>query len=1523
MSSPDTIIRSKASHGLLAALTLLGGVLLAGEAAAGLITGQVFVDYDGDAAIDATEYGIQGVVITAYDATGSSAGTTLSSTTGSYSLNASGAGPYRIEFTQIPNHLYPGRQNTGGRTTVRFLEASSASHFHLPLIDPVKYNTADSPDTLVTQLISGPHTGTHATKPGILKVPYTASGHDFDGTSPLPTYQATALSAFQNIGATYALAHQSTRNRLYVAAYHKRHSGFGPGGPDALYVLDSVTGSVIGTLKLDAITGTPNSTGADVHNFTPLGGLVYDIGSNANLNTESFDGVGKRAFGDMEMSADMKTLYLVNLFDRKIYALDVSGDSPAEAYLVHSWNTPDATGAGRHRPFALAVHEGKLWVGSVDENGSAAYIHQFTPNAAQPVFTLEVTVPLTYPRQAFIGAANNPNRRADWRAWVGSPATLTPMTTNAEEISWPQPMLTDIEFDGRNMILGLRDRFGDQAGYAKRFNLNSSTDSFPISAGDVLLVCRTETGWAIEGSPECLTSGGLTNSGPGLAAYPEHYEWDMFGDGSTWDVQNTGGGLHWETTQGGLLQLAGKTTLMTTAMNTFSDFSGGLLRFENATGRREGISSNSVPTPSNGAYTLYEGGNYEGGGYPADLGYFNEANGLGAVEALLAPPPIQVGNRLWLDANNNGIQDAGEAGIANVSLHLYNSAGQRVASTLSANSTDPDVHGTYGFDDLNPETAYLIVIDPASFSTGGPLSGLRRAQTGAGTSLSDSNGILLAGLTGDLALHNGQVGLALTTGAPGASDHTYDFGFIPCPAISLSPQTLPLGRIGEIYYQEFSADSQGAALPLAYTFSAGTPPSGIALSASGIFSGTPTTAGLTSFTVQATDAEGCQGTRTLELRICPNLTLAPTTLPPAPIHTAYSTSLSADGGTAPYTFTLAEGALPPGLSLVNGVITGTPTGPSSSNPIVIRAIDSHGCDGFIELTLQVTTATVSGELYLDTNASGFREPGEPALAGIDILITSGNGHQQTVTSSAEGTWSAQVVPGNNTFTVVTSDPDFPSGAVQSQGVSPLTLETPAGQTTAVGAFGFVANKTSWPAWQYLNPLGGQNAPSDNPDGDRHDNLQEFAFCFPPNSGLKPHCPISVTHDVSTGAINVRILRVTGINGVTYHLERLTHLAQSPAGWTDVTTLPPSVTYNADGSEWATYANVAQLAPNSPAQFFRIRVELDADLNGSPEAISHTEAAGYYRRTYSTSIESLCAPLIACDQFAGRVDGVIGSVLSITSSIGTGNFASGLTSGVSYYAEVLSGDHAGHRFEINEVASTANGIALEPGHALNTLASIPASLAGDQIAVRRHSTLNSLFHKPSFNATNNPTTATRILFYQGGTFRFYWLFNAGGNPRWVLDGDFLLRDAGNRIVSPAEGCFVHARNNPPTITLTGLVRSTPFATTLTTGPNLIAGGWPMEQTPLQRNYTHASGFSGSSSSATSDRLLFWSGDSTAGVSGYDGHFLLRTGPLNHWTTEKNSSLINQNNTVLFQPLRAVLIRSRNGLSNHVQPNPWTP
>jgi len=61
--------------------------------------------------------------------------------------------------------------------------------------------------------------------------------------------------------------------------------------------------------------------------------------------------------------------------------------------------------------------------------------------------------------------------------------------------------------------------------------------------------------------------------------------------------------------------------------------------------------------------------------------------------AVTPRPVTTIGDRVWLDANADGIQDAGEVGFANVNVTLYRESGEFVADTTT------DVHGLYRFDE--------------------------------------------------------------------------------------------------------------------------------------------------------------------------------------------------------------------------------------------------------------------------------------------------------------------------------------------------------------------------------------------------------------------------------------------------------------------------------------------------------------------------------------------------------------------------------------------------------------------------------------------------------------------------------------------------------------------------------------------------------------------------------------------------------------------------------------------------------
>jgi uncharacterized protein (TIGR03437 family) len=87
----------------------------------------------------------------------------------------------------------------------------------------------------------------------------------------------------------------------------------------------------------------------------------------------------------------------------------------------------------------------------------------------------------------------------------------------------------------------------------------------------------------------------------------------------------------------------------------------------------------------------------------------------------------------------------------------------------------------------------------------------------------------------------------------------------PCPTITVNPDSLPEAREGKAYSQQLSAG--GGAAPYSYAVVAGALPSGMSLSAAGSLSGGATVFGTFNFTVRATDANGCTGTRAYMLTI--------------------------------------------------------------------------------------------------------------------------------------------------------------------------------------------------------------------------------------------------------------------------------------------------------------------------------------------------------------------------------------------------------------------------------------------------------------------------------------------------------------------------------------------------------------------------------------------------------------------------------------------------------------------------------
>jgi len=178
-----------------------------------------------------------------------------------------------------------------------------------------------------------------------------------------------------------------------------------------------------------------------------------------------------------------------------------------------------------------------------------------------------------------------------------------------------------------------------------------------------------------------------------------------------------------------------------------------------------------------------------------------------------------------------------------------------------------------------------------------------------------------------------------------------------CAIITVLPATLPAGSLGAPYMQVLSAS--GGTAPYTFSLSSGSLPPGLALSATGQISGTPTSLGSFTFTVQASDANGCFGERTYTIVIntCGTINVFPATLPTPVSGVPYNQSVGASGGLAPYTFVVSAGAIPAGLTFVStgaasASLIGTPT-ELGTYTFTVSATDALGCTGNQTYVLQL------------------------------------------------------------------------------------------------------------------------------------------------------------------------------------------------------------------------------------------------------------------------------------------------------------------------------------------------------------------------------------------------------------------------------------------------------------------------------------------------------------------------------------------------------------------------------------------
>jgi hypothetical protein len=238
------------------------------------------------------------------------------------------------------------------------------------------------------------------------------------------------------------------------------------------------------------------------------------------------------------------------------------------------------------------------------------------------------------------------------------------------------------------------------------------------------------------------------------------------------------------------------------------------------------------------------------------------------------------------------------------------SSATAVATSLAVPSQSPAETGAVLLALFGADTVNVISTPSGMTSAGNP---------GSGTGFSSASALACY----QVLSSSGSTGTRTSTDSGTDVWLGYSVLIAPTETITLSPSSLPAAANGSSYSQTITAS--GGTSPYSFAVTSGSLPTGLSLSSGGVISGTPTVNGSSTFTVTATDAIGQTGSRSYTI-VVETVSITTTSLPGGVELIPYSQTLSASGGTAPYTWAITSGSLPPGLALSSGgVLSGTPT----------------------------------------------------------------------------------------------------------------------------------------------------------------------------------------------------------------------------------------------------------------------------------------------------------------------------------------------------------------------------------------------------------------------------------------------------------------------------------------------------------------------------------------------------------------------------------------------------------------------
>ena len=711
-----------------------------------VLAGRVWSDTDRDGQIDAGESGVEGVRVLAQASADGPVLETVSGPDGRWRIDGVARMPSSlVRFEDIPAPFatsFMGSDNCGAVQLVR----ASSTRVNLALRVPqiVDSEAARGGRFATACYVSGLAAG--STDVAFASWPTNASDlparYGGRGLDPRPDETVDTL------GAVWGQAYDPASRRIFLGAMARRHVGLAAEGLSAIHVL-AVGDSGISETDVFALEGVVPANASSPISGSPIrlgsitrsGAPQYELRSDPTApswDVDAFDKVGRVGFGDLDMSADGSTLWAVNLNQRSLIRMRMESGTD-QPVLIEQWVGPLLAGwpaapldgqqaaSGTVMPWALKITPTRGYLGCVanadasqDPSHLRAYILAFDPERPEQGFEEVLRMRLDYAREPVITSQPNfgtPAIPGAWRPWARTWAD-TPYdgVANVVLAGHPQPILTDLELapDGA-FVLGFTDRFGHQGGSWNYTPVPGNTDTMLCTpGGDTLRACRMSSGtWVIEGTA-CAVLGDLgnyfsddglydtgleflTDDGPSAAG--EFFFMDGF--------YRTGyGPLHPEITTGGLAALRGFAEVTTTVYDPLS---------EHADAPRGGVTAQGTHAYSTVSGRLDRA--YYVSYTDASITNIGKSIGLGDLEVIGPPAPVEIGNWVYLDRDRSGGQTPGDEGLEGVELVLRY-LGEAILTTRT------DAKGRYSFRMTQlaaRRDGYTVTIDPGQAA----LRGLR------------------------------------------------------------------------------------------------------------------------------------------------------------------------------------------------------------------------------------------------------------------------------------------------------------------------------------------------------------------------------------------------------------------------------------------------------------------------------------------------------------------------------------------------------------------------------------------------------------------------------------------------------------------------------------------------------------------------------------------------------------------------------------------------------------------------------